>query len=286
MAIVTPYHRALQEMLEEMPSKGHGHRWFFRVALHMRHYHSEDWTYRLLRACADNMDRLVPDRELTEAITNAFSKPQGKGSPASPGWFDVDEARIRWAKENTRPLFTPSDTAEVACPLDHLFSDEDLVCVGAFDHAPEVLAAQEAKRLDRQFVVPNPMSKEEGFNQSGKRSKRCLDNTGARRWLVVESDLLESDEQAVVLSHLARILPLRMVVHSGRESLHGWFRCEGLPERQVRLFMQYAVTLGADYHTFVRCQWVRFPGGSRLDQDGGFVARQRVVYLIREDGTR
>jgi hypothetical protein len=97
---------------------------------------------------------------------------------------------------------------------------------------------------------------------------------------------MEVDEQAVVLSHLARLLPLRMVVHSGNESLHGWFQCAGLPESQARLFMQYAVTLGADYHTFVRCQWVRFPGGSRLDQDGRAVAVQRVVFFAPGDTTQ
>jgi hypothetical protein len=159
MATLTPYHRALQEMLEAMPAKGRGHRWFFRVALHMRHYHSEEWTYRLLRECADNMERVVPDRELTNAITNAYSKPSGKGAPASPGWLDVDEARLLWAKEHTRPLFAPAETAAVSQPLRQLFGPEELVCVGVFDRAPEVLPAVRVYGVDRQFIVPNPMSR-------------------------------------------------------------------------------------------------------------------------------
>jgi hypothetical protein len=31
--------------------------------------------------------------------------------------------------------------------------------------------------------------------------------------------------------------------------------------------MEYAVHLGVDPHTYVRCQWVRTPGGTRYGSD-------------------
>jgi hypothetical protein len=39
--------------------------------------------------------------------------------------------------------------------------------------------------------------------------------------------------------------------------------------------MSYAAKLGADPALFVRCQWVRFPGGTRTDNG----RRQPVIYF-------
>ena len=64
-----------------------------------------------------------------------------------------------------------------------------------------------------------------------------------------------------------------LVVHSGGKSLHGWFYCAGQPEEELRKFMRYAVSLGADPATWTRCQLVRLPGGLR---DNG--QRQTVLF--------
>ena len=96
-----------------------------------------------------------------------------------------------------------------------------------------------------------------GRNQNGEVSNRCLENTGARHFLIVEFDTGATDEHAAVLFHLAQRAPLALVVHSGSKSLHGWFYCAGVAEEKVLRFFRYAVSLGADRATWTRCQLVR-----------------------------
>ena len=116
-----------------------------------------------------------------------------------------------------------------------------------------------------------------GMNQEGRDSARCLDNTGEREFQVVEFDMGEEghweryieswrakgistfDAQAALLVHLATEdvprFPLVMAVHSDKKSLHGWFICRGLEERQTRAFMERAVRLGADMAAWTKCSW-------------------------------
>src|SRR5207248_4956761 len=92
-----------------------------------------------------------------------------------------------------------------------------------------------------QLIVPNPMTALTGLNQSRQVSRRCLANTGARRFLVVEFDTGTLDEHAALLLHLAERAPLAIVVFSGLKSLHGWFYCAGVAEERVSRFFRYAV---------------------------------------------
>jgi hypothetical protein len=103
---------------------------------------------------------------------------------------------------------------------------------------------------------------------------RTIENTGPRRFLVVEFDTGTFDQHAAVLCHLLRYAPLVMVVHSGNKSAHGWFFCAGGQESAVERFFRYAVSLGADPATWTRCQLVRMPDGQR---DNG--KRQSVIYF-------
>jgi hypothetical protein len=141
-----------------------------------------------------------------------------------------------------------------------------------------------------------------GINQEGEKSFRCLNNTGPRRFLVVECDpkkwenlnaaeracyadeaayiAVKKDEAAGVLWHLvqtARQFPLVLVVDTAGKSLHGWFLVAGAPEEEVRRFFRYAVALGADQATWIRCQFVRVPNGTR---DNG--KRQSAIYFNPE----
>ena len=113
-----------------------------------------------------------------------------------------------------------------------------------------------------------------GTTKEGKTSEHCLDNTGDRRFLVVEFDKGVTNEHAALLWHLAGYGPLAMVVHSGGKSLHGWFFCAGQIEANMRRFMEYAVSLGADDATWTCSQFVRLPAGRR--ENG---ARQQVFYF-------
>jgi len=102
----------------------------------------------------------------------------------------------------------------------------------------------------------------------------CLNNTGPRRFLVVEFDQGTFDQHAALLAHLGEKAPLVLVVHSGNKSLHGWFYCAEQPEDRVEKFFNYAVSLGADRATWARCQFVRMPDGRR--ENGKL---QRVVFF-------
>ena len=44
-----PYHPRLIEILQTYPPPGRGHAWLYRVALHIRHYHTAEATFALLR---------------------------------------------------------------------------------------------------------------------------------------------------------------------------------------------------------------------------------------------
>jgi hypothetical protein len=157
------------------------------------------------------------------------------------------------------------------------------------------------KRLQqskKQFIVPNIMSARMGKRLDGiAEGARTLQNTGERRFLIVEFDLAETkagkdtrdagfiramkrkghsvtDINATLLAHLATKGPLVMVVNSGGKSLHGWFRTEGVPELQVRNFFNYACRLGADPQLWTKCQPVRLPEGVR--ENGN---RQPVIFF-------
>ncbi len=121
------------------------------------------------------------------------------------------------------------------------------------------------------------MSARTGRTKDGRISARTLENTGPRRFLIVEQDGGTPDEQAGILLHLAKKAPLALAVFSGKKSIHGWFYCQGQPEERLKSFMQYAVSLGADPATWTRCQLVRMPDGTR---DTG--ARQTIFYFNPE----
>jgi hypothetical protein len=182
--------------------------------------------------------------------------------------------------------------------LDKLFPGNPLLCVGrstgVFWTRPREFWRGRESRM--QFIVPNVMAALKGKTKGGKDSDRCLDNTGERQFLVIEFDIAEAedwgpyikewqaggistfDAQAALLVHLAtKDVPrfrLTMAVNSGKKSLHGWFRCQGIPEEQTRAFMARATRIGADPATWTKCQLVRMPGGTR--DDG---SRQRVEYF-------
>jgi hypothetical protein len=126
------------------------------------------------------------------------------------------------------------------------------------------------------LIVPSPMSALTGARKSdGKQSPHTLDNTGPRRFLVIEFDHGTADEQAALHWHLREFAPLVLVVSSGGKSQHGWFNCEGIAEDVTRRFMRYAASLGADPATWTRSQFVRVPQGWRADKQ----ARQDVAYF-------
>ena len=166
--------------------------------------------------------------------------------------------------------------------VDALFPGNPWLCVGASNSEFKTRQREELRgELSAlALIVPSPMTARTGRTQDGKQSEHALDNTGPRRFLIVEQDKGSTDEQAAVLLHLAERAPLVLAVHSGGKSIHGWFMAAGQPEERLRRFMRYAVALGGDPATWTRCQFVRMPGGRR---DNG---NRQTVYFFNPEAIR
>jgi hypothetical protein len=166
-----------------------------------------------------------------------------------------------------------SNTDEI---LNVLFPGNPLLCCGRTNsHFDTRLRRQWQGRLsDSQFIVPSPMTSRMGLTRAGRVSRHSLENTGPRRFLVIEQDNGTTDEQAAILLHLAEFAPLALAIHSGGKSIHGWFYCAQQPDDKLRRLMSYAVSLGADPATWTKSQFVRMPDGLR---DNG---RRQVAYFL------
>lgn len=202
------------------------------------------------------------------------------------------------------PVWFQDGEPQTAAILATLFPGNPLLCCGksnrSFGTAP-LSEWAEIEMLDQlALIVPSAMSALRGETQDGKLSAHSLANTGPRQYLVIEADPQKwadlsdadrelwgepdrylqrrKDEQAAILWHLGTHHgPLTMVVDSGGKSLQGWFACHGMTDEQLRPFMQYAVSLGADRATWTRSQFVRMPDGLR---DNG--TRQSIIYFSPE----
>ena len=167
---------------------------------------------------------------------------------------------------------------EIDCygALKLLFGEHTLLCCGAdqskFRTAPLYFFKDKCEGL--QFIVPSPMSSIWAETQGGERSQHTLNNTGPRKYLVVEFDKGEHADHAAFLHNLNRIIPITMVVHSGNKSLHGWFHVEGMPEAKQVGFFDEATKLGADTATWNKSLFVRMPDGTR--ENG---KRQSILYF-------
>jgi hypothetical protein len=160
--------------------------------------------------------------------------------------------------------------------IDALFPGNPLLCAGRTnsDFATQSREEWRGKLAALQLIVPSPMMARLGLTQERKESAHALSITGPRRFLVIEQDAGSIDEQSAVLLHLATRGPLAVAVHSGSKSIHGWFYCAGQPEENLRGFMQYAVSLGADRATWTRSQFVQMPDGARSNGE-----RQTVFFF-------
>lgn len=281
---------------DQPPPAGAGvHDWLFGIALRTREFPLESVRKFLEDRLAD-CDRYVPAREIEEALRNARKEPVPATVMADlgkrrPRWSPFDDDLSRRHSENpdaleelgSSGLVSPEEATPSAL-LPELFSKQELICVGDGDYRArteplsQLLNSGIVDRMPR--IVPNPMTREFGRTINKRLSARSLNNTGPRRYLVVEFDRPELTimRQASLLLHLSlEHAPLALVVHSGGKSLHGWFPCRGIAPRQQESFMDYAIRLGADPATWTRCQFVRMPGAVR--ETG---APQTVLYFNPE----
>lgn len=176
------------------------------------------------------------------------------------------------------PVRIESNTPQTEFFIDALFPGNPLLCCAWFRHRFETRPRSNWHKMDElQFIVPNPMTARVGKTKDGKNSAHSLENTGERRFLVIEQDDGELDQQAAILMHLAEIAPMALALHSGGKSLHGWFYCSGIPEEKTGKFMEYAVSLGADPQMSRPSQFGRMPDGLRDNK------RRQSVYFFNPE---
>lgn len=237
--------------------------------------------------------RPVPDSEIVDALHAAYrcfrtshTRTAFPSSAHRPKWpaaepkirtnlVDPDFGLIDLWEES--PVRFEGGSAHTRAILEAMFPGDPLLCCGWTMERFATNRLSEWGDLDSmQLVVPSPMSKPVGRTKDGSReSAHTLDNTGPRKFLVIDyDDHAGSDVHASASVYLAQKYPLALVLHSGSKSLHAWFYVEGIADDALRSFMFHACQLGADPAMFVRSQFCRMPDGLR-----GNGKRQTVYYF-------
>lgn len=262
------------------PPEGSGvHFWLFAAACYLRRsgWRDDNAIFREIEAHATRTNA----REIREAVRNSatihqsgsISLPRGEPRkqrilPSAPFHREaLERVTQRYGGLDTLRAVSPSPVAFWSSELllDALFPGNPLLCVAQTAATAQTWPREKIRGVEPALplIVPSPMSALTGVTKTGSTSARCLDNTGPRRFLVIEFDRGTEHEQAAAILDLASMAPLVLVCHSGKKSLHGWFYCLGQREELLHKFHGYAVSLGADPATWVRCQLVRMPGAVR-----------------------
>ena len=293
-AVASDLPRFVRDLLASPQKRGEGlNLWLFRTARVLHPYRSAAEITRLLEALT--ADEPIKHGEIERAVERsaavAWKPSQRVTVTRAPAWPRVNaeqrEAVIAsgaglvdmWELSPVRFTDNESHAEEI---IDRLFPGNPLLCVGKSNSQFSTRHRENwrGRLTDMALMVPSPMSARTGHTQDGKSSEHTLENTGPRRFLVIEQDSGTVDDQSAVLLHLAARAPLALAVHSGSKSIHGWFYCANQPEERLRVFMRYAVSLGADQATWTRSQFVRMPGGTRESRE------PQVVYFFNPDVVR
>lgn len=317
----------LLDLIASAPHAGDGvHGWIYKVSRQLHAHRGEEDIFYLLKSALVDCGRTVPDKEIWDAVRNAKAtawKPRGAGDPvivSQPAWPERDKDKLDaivrqglglqdlWEKSPVRL----NDDAHTEQIIDALFPGNPLLCCGRPKALSPTRSTYESGTRRREvwrgrlsglpLIVPSPMIRIEGKTKDGKPSPHTLDNTGPRRFLVIEFDfsvkardgvtdsewaplvrawsdegISVADACAALLAHLAERGPLVLAVHSGGKSVHGWFPCQKETEPALRRFMDYAHTIGADHATWTRSQFVRMPDGTREN------GKRQVVYFFNPE---
>jgi len=164
--------------------------------------------------------------------------------------------------------------------IDQLFPGNPLLCIGKTSSLFRTKPREEWRGLEKfnSLIVPSPMTAVKGRTKAGTLSEHSLDNTGPRRYLILEFDQGPELDQLKLIFHLADYGPLVLICRSGGKSLHAWFRAKDEEDLKLITFMQYGVSLGADPRTWLASQFVRLPDGTRFENKNP----QSVIYYDPE----
>lgn len=267
----------VRDLLAATPRRGEGlNLWLYKAARVLHPYRAAKDIVQLLAAVTAS-EAVKPgeiERAVERSAATAWQPRQRTTSPPAPRWPGINAEQREavcatglglvdlWEASPVRFEDGASHAEDV---IDALFPGNPLLCVGQSNSqfATRSRASWRGRLAKMQLIVPSPMSARTGRTQEGRESEHTLGNTGPRRFLVIEQDGGNADEQAAVLLHVAERAPLVLAVHSGSKSIHGWFIAAGQPEERLHRFMRYAVSLGADRATWTRSQFVRIPDGTR-----------------------
>ena len=280
----------IRDLMASMPGRGQGlNNWLFRVARVLHPYRERGEIVALLEAATAGES--IKAGEIQRAVDNSASvawQPGQAPAPRPPAWPKVNQEQREAVIASTggladlwelSPIWYDDTETHTEGIISRLFPGNPLLCCGASNSNFNTRPREDwrGRLSDLQLIVPSPMSAPTGKTKDGRISAHTLDNTGTRRFLVVEQDSGTADDQAGVLLHLATMAPLALAVHSGSKSIHGWFYCHGYTDERLHPFMRHAVEIGADPATWTRSQFVRMPDGTR---DNG--SRQAVYYFNPE----
>jgi hypothetical protein len=295
--------REAEKLLNASPAAGKGvHSWLFYAGARL-----QEAGYAFEQAEPIIEQLMSRDPNPASEIEDAWKAALGERASTTPRWSRVNPATIaavikdgptlsELIARSPQPISFEGES-RAAKYLDALFPNNPLLCLGVthvkngeLQYHCGVLPRETWRGAEHMYelCVPNPMRAKWGVNKRAERSKRCLDNTGPRKYVVIEFDSGSLNHHAALHWHLAHYAPLVCCVCSAGKSLHGWYFVEGEPDDKVENFFDYAVSLGCDKATWPRCQLVRLPDGKR-DKGSNALAeagvrgatpnRQHVVYF-------
>lgn len=258
---------------------------FCSACLLLEEGHPQDKIFEVMRRAANVVsDRIVPDRELTSAIDCAASYLAGDLRLEGVRWPQKEEVYFgevvtaNWSvagelieAARVRPNASALDM------LNQIYPADALLCVGfearvfATGSIPEIANWLNVRSIE--FITPSPASKREGITKEGRTSPHCEDATGPKLFQVIEFDSGDPRQHVACHLHLARQMPLMMLVYSGGKSVHGWYRV--LPDADLRAFFYDASLLGGDHVMWSKAQFSRMPEGVNLLHN----RQQRVLYF-------
>lgn len=164
-----------------------------------------------------------------------------------------------------------------------LFRPDDVVWIGdIYDSGKPDHAVNFRRRDDwlNAATVPGCFTCPAVFKEGS--FARSNDNVAARRFLVVESDVLKKDEVGAVFRWMKEQANLRLrgIVDTGGKSLHGWFDYPGEAEMaDLRLILP---EWDCDPKLFTASQPVRLAGAFRAEKN----AWQTLLFLDGREATR
>jgi hypothetical protein len=219
--------RFVRDLLASPPRRGDGlNLWFYRLARVLHPFRTAAEIEQLLAAATvgQPVKRGEIERAVKRSAATAWQPGQHRSPAPAPIWPPVNAEQREaitargiglvdfWEISPIRFEGSAGHAEEI---VNTLFPDNPLLCCAwnndRFDTRPR---DEWRKHLDAlQFIVPSPMSKPRGLTQDGRESAHTLDNTGPRRFLVVEFDQGTVDEHAATrvsrkLSRRSRRNPL------------------------------------------------------------------------------